>query len=75
VATDTTVTASLGSVIRSRREKLGFSLRDLAARTGRDFGFLSRIETGQRSPRLDLLIDVARALRVKPSSLLRSAGL
>lgn len=60
--------ASLGVVassIRALRRRKGLTLADVAARTGIDKGYLSRIERGEKSPSLGTLLKVAEALSVQ----------
>ncbi len=45
--------ASLGEMIRSRREQLGLAQLELAAMVGIDAGNLSKIETGSRRAQID----------------------
>ncbi len=54
----------LGRRIRRRRGELGWSLRDLAERTGVSASFLSQVERGQGSPSLATLQAIAEALAV-----------
>jgi transcriptional regulator with XRE-family HTH domain len=54
--------SALGPRIRSLRESLGWSLTDLAARTGFDPANLSRMERGEGNPRLSTLERLAGAL-------------
>jgi transcriptional regulator with XRE-family HTH domain len=54
--------SALGPRIRSLRESRGWSLVDLAARTGLDPANLSRLERGEGDPRLSTLERVAAAL-------------
>jgi len=54
----------IGERIRQQRQKLGFSLRELGARTDLTAGFLSQIENDQISPSLNSLQSIATALQV-----------
>lgn len=54
----------IGRQIKARRRALGFSLRDLGARTGLSASSLSQIERGVVSPTLSSLTAIARALGV-----------
>lgn len=54
----------IGERIRRQRQKLGFSLRELGARTDLTAGFLSQIENEQLSPSLNSLQSIASALQV-----------
>lgn len=53
-----------GERIRTSREKMGWSMRELSRRIGVAPMQLHRIETGQNSPRLDIAVKLAKTLRV-----------
>ncbi|MDT9700271.1 helix-turn-helix transcriptional regulator [Streptomyces sp. P17] len=55
--------------IRRLREGRGFSLEELAERSGLSFRGLIYIEHGQRNPGVLTLLDVATALGVEPGDL------
>jgi len=55
----------IGEKIRDLREKRGFSLQDMANRTGYSSAILSQIENHMVSPPLGALIKLAKALEVK----------
>jgi transcriptional regulator with XRE-family HTH domain len=54
----------IGSRLRAIRQERQLTLADLATETGISESTLSRLESGRRRPNLDLLLPVARALRV-----------
>jgi transcriptional regulator with XRE-family HTH domain len=56
--------------LRSLRSTLGLSLDDVAARTNLSASTISRIETGNRTISLDVLVPLARALQVELDALL-----
>lgn len=56
--------------LRSLRQSLGLSLHELAARTNLSPSTISRVETGNRTIGLDVLLPLARALQVDLESLL-----
>ena len=60
---DTTddVLAAVGPRLRAVRQRRGITLADLAAETGISVSTLSRLESGQRRPNLELLLPLARA--------------
>lgn len=61
------ITQTLGQVaprLRALRELRGISLSALAAATGISKSTLSRLETGQRRPSLELLLPLAQVYRV-----------
>ncbi|PKQ26477.1 MAG: XRE family transcriptional regulator [Actinobacteria bacterium HGW-Actinobacteria-4] len=60
--------------LRSLRTTMGLSLGDLAARTNLSASTISRIETGNRSISLDVLLPLATALQIDLDSLLSVHG-
>jgi len=56
--------------LRSLRQSLGWSLEELGERAGLSASTISRIETGKRTISLDVLLPLARALRIDLDSLL-----
>ncbi|MFC4536896.1 helix-turn-helix domain-containing protein [Sphaerisporangium dianthi] len=60
----TSVLAAVGPRLRGLRSRNGITLTDLAAATGISISTLSRLESGQRRPSLELLLPLARELRV-----------
>ncbi len=65
----------IGRSIRAARLALGVSQESFAELAEIDRTYVSRIELGQVNVSWDSLSRVARALRLKPSALLMSAGL
>ena len=61
---------SLGSRIRSAREKRGISQRQLALMTGTSRSYLWKIEKGTADVGIDVLIRIARALDVRVDELI-----
>ena len=59
---------TIGVAIRSRRQELNMSLRELSKQSGLSIGFLSLVERGRSSPALTSLSNVAKALGVELSS-------
>jgi len=59
-----------GLAIRAARLEQGFTLRDLAARTGLPFSTLSKLENGKMGMSYDKLMVLAQALHVEPGKLL-----
>ncbi|MQY23972.1 helix-turn-helix domain-containing protein [Nocardia macrotermitis] len=59
-----TVLAAVGPRLRELRRRGGFTLTTLSERTGIPVSTLSRLESGQRRPGLELLLPLARAYRV-----------
>lgn len=58
------VLADVGPRLRSLRERRGLTLTALAEMTGISKSTLSRLETGQRKPSLELLLPLAEAYQV-----------
>ncbi len=58
------VVQAVGPRLRSLRQRRGVTLADLAAATGISVSTLSRMESGQRRPTLELLLPLARAHQV-----------
>ena len=69
------VKVRFGSLLQSARQRKGYSLRDLAQRTGMNYSRLSRIEHGTRpAPGLAEIRRLADSLDVDMSELLVSTG-
>ncbi len=62
---------ALGVRIRSLREAMDLSLRDLAARSGVSAPMLSQVERGETSPTLAVATRIAHGLELRLSQLLR----
>jgi transcriptional regulator with XRE-family HTH domain len=62
---------AVGARIRALREAMGFSLRDLAERTGVSAPMLSQVERGETSPTLAVAERIATGLELTLSQLLR----
>ncbi|QUW83948.1 helix-turn-helix transcriptional regulator [Streptomyces mirabilis] len=56
--------------VRRLREAQGLTLEELAERSGMSFRGVLYIEHGQRNPSLTTLLNLARGLKVSPSTLL-----
>src|SRR6476469_3390185 len=61
----------VGSRIRALREGMGYSLRDLAERSGVSAPMLSQVERGETSPTLSVAGKIAGGLELSLSQLLR----
>jgi transcriptional regulator with XRE-family HTH domain len=59
------VLSAVGPRLRALRQRRGTTLADLSASTGISVSTLSRLESGQRRPTLELLLPLARAYRVQ----------
>ena len=64
-------TIAIGARVRSLREAMGLSLRDLAGRTGVSAPMLSQVERGETSPTLAVASRIAAGLELSLSQLLR----
>src|SRR5260221_3639914 len=58
------VLTAVGPRLRALRQQHEMTLADLSAATGISVSTLSRLESGQRRPNLELLLPLARAHRV-----------
>ncbi len=56
--------ARMGRVVAQHRDRRGWTLRELAQRSGVDVGALSRIERGERDPTATTVVAIADALEV-----------
>jgi len=56
--------AAVGPLLRARRSEHGMTLAELSGATGISVSTLSRLESGQRRPALELLLPLARAYAV-----------
>lgn len=66
---------ALGLVIRSARLSLGLSQEALAVDAEFDRSYMGGVERGEHNLTLMGLSKIAGALKIKPSTLLQSAGL
>src|SRR6187402_2531391 len=64
---------SVGSAVRSQRERKGWSRRELAAACGVSERFLAQLETGDGNISLRRFSEVAHALGTTPAALLAPA--
>src|SRR5699024_1578743 len=65
-----TMTSEFGRSVRTRREILGLSQRDLAARSGVKQPLIAAIEKGRRVPSDAVRRSLDRALTLRPSAAL-----
>ena len=59
----------IGKRVRSIRKRTGVTLEHLAERTGLNKGYLSRIESGEKSPSIATLLKLSAELKVPTSQL------
>jgi transcriptional regulator with XRE-family HTH domain len=60
-----------GKRIKELRGELGMTQEMLAAKIGLDRSYVGFIERGERNPSLEVIFDIASALKVKPDELLK----
>jgi transcriptional regulator with XRE-family HTH domain len=60
----------LGRNVRAARKEMGWSQEDLAFETEIDRTYISGIERGVRNPSLDMIVKLAKTLKVTPAKLL-----
>jgi transcriptional regulator with XRE-family HTH domain len=65
----------LGETIRKERKKVGVSQEDFAEVCGVHRTYLGQLERGEKNLSFSNILRVARAIQVKPSTLLAKAGL
>ena len=68
------VAKRFGRNLRIARRLKGITQEELASQVSLDRCAISRMETGNRYPRLDHILEFAAALDVTPSALLRGVG-
>lgn len=68
----TKLQAAFGEILRTLRNKAGFSQEQLALDCGLDRTYISLLERGLRQPTLTTLFVLADSLGVKPSKLINS---
>jgi CheY-like chemotaxis protein len=60
---------ALGGAIRERRKALGYTLAEMARRTGVSLGYLSQIELGKNSASIETLYRISLGLGIKMAEL------
>jgi transcriptional regulator with XRE-family HTH domain len=65
------VAGDLGKTIRILREAKGYSMSEMARRSGVSTPFVSLLEKGEREPSLKVLRRMAQTLGIPPESLLQ----
>ncbi len=63
-----------GATIRKRREALGLSQEGLAEGASTHRNYIGAVERGESSPSIFVLANIAEALGLKTSELLKEAG-
>jgi transcriptional regulator with XRE-family HTH domain len=64
---------ALGNAIRQIREREGLTQSQLGRKTGLHPSYISDIERGVRNPSWSIIVNVAKALGIKPSELVAQA--
>jgi transcriptional regulator with XRE-family HTH domain len=67
---DDKVSLRTGRAVKQQREAVGFSLRQLAARSGISASMISDVERGTKSPTVTTVVRLAEALGVSASALI-----
>jgi len=65
-----TLTEAFGAVLREIRKERGLSQEDLGLESGYHRTYVSLLERGLKSPSLQTIYELARALGIRPSELL-----
>lgn len=65
--------AALGAVVRSAREGVGLSQRELVERTGLSRRTIQNIEAGSHNASLEILLQISHAVGRPLSTLIRDA--
>lgn len=65
----------VGNAIAKARRVKGISQEELANKSGLDRSYMGRVERGERNPGVKALVKIAKGLGIKPSELLKRAGL
>ncbi len=64
-----------GAALRASRRAAGLSQRTVAARTGLDFSYISKVENGRLPPpAADTIVAICRVLEIAPEGLLALTG-
>jgi transcriptional regulator with XRE-family HTH domain len=63
----------LATLIRDRRVQMGFSMNEVATRTGFAVSFIGYVERGERRPSVESLAKIAWALETTATELLGAA--
>lgn len=64
------IATQFGAILRDLRTTKGLSQEELAFRAGMSVPYLSELERGRSVPSLAMVVDLARALDVHPSTML-----
>ena len=64
----------VGDVLRTRRQDLGRTLRDVSAQASVSLGYLSEVERGEKEASSELLASICAALELPMSAMLRDVS-
>jgi transcriptional regulator with XRE-family HTH domain len=62
---------ALITVLRASRDEAKLTQRDLAERLGKPRSYVSKIESGERIPRVTEFCEIAQALKIDPELLFK----
>lgn len=68
------IEAIFGKVLRQVREEKGLTQEKLAELAEVDRTYIYRLETGKRSPSLDIIFRISDALNISPGALLENVN-
>ena len=71
MSSDDALHRAFGRVLKDLRVERGMSQETLGFASGFHRTYISQLERGQKSPSLQTLFDLARALNVRPTDLIR----
>ncbi len=60
----------LGKNIKKAREKLGLTQEQVADKAGIHVNYFARVERGEQTPSVDVLDEIAKAVKVRAADLL-----
>ena len=66
-----TIEESLGEILRQLRKERGLSQEELASESGYHRTYISLLERGQKNPSLRTIFELAKALEVAPSEIVK----
>ena len=66
-----TVETAFGQTLRSIRQERGFSQERLGFESGLHRTYISLLERGHKSPSLNTVFQLAKALKVRPSEIIQ----
>jgi len=69
------ILATVGAVVRRRREDLGLSQEELGHLAGLHRTYIGSVERGERNVTLSSLMTICAALQLEPHELLRRSGI